>query len=542
MVKSRAGKGNGKPMASPALSAKYPIAFFVLVLLGATVFKVLAINSRELWLDETYSAFVTHLSFGNMLHYAAGDVHPPLYYILLKLWVGVLGDAQAQLRLFSVVLNFFSCVVMFVFAKRMLGSWVGAFAAALFALSPTVFVYSLEVRMYMVMTLLVVCLLMVHWLICIERREDRWLVVVYGVLAALLFYVHYIDVFIIAGLFVHWLITTGLRRDRLMRLLAAAGLMIVLISPGVPVLLHQFAGKSELTREITVSRHNPQALSYVANMRMVEEADGVRAFPKSLASIAGFYPAESHLLLLVCALPLVASLAGIGFLATVKGDKFCQLLFVLTVAVLAGMFVLHLTAARYMIALIPPLVLATGRLLEYWSERPGWWVLGITVGALLLCIYAAGFYRQAVKPHGRPWENVVSAVQQGYRPGDIVVFDALYAQVPFDYFAQRINFNPTENGFPISVYDWWSSRGFKGWGSPVILKTDLDKYVANLTGSGPKTVWLVHFEARTYDSHYALMEKLRQVGQAKEILLPVDPDDTKPTGTTSLRLIRVAIN
>jgi len=37
----------------------------------------------------------------------------------------------------------------------------------------------------------------VHWLVAIERREDRRLVIAYGVLAALLFYVHYIDVFII---------------------------------------------------------------------------------------------------------------------------------------------------------------------------------------------------------------------------------------------------------------------------------------------------------------------------------------------------------
>jgi len=108
----------------------------------------------------------------------------------------------------------------------------------------------------------------------------------------------------------------------------------------------------------------------------------------------------------------------------------------------------------------------------------------VAAGAMILCVYAAGFYRQALKPHGRPWQNVVSAVQQNYRPGDTVVFDALYAQVPFDYFAHRMNFNPTESGFPISIYDWWNSQGFKGWGSPVIMKSDLDQYVSNLSASG----------------------------------------------------------
>jgi uncharacterized membrane protein len=482
-----------------------------------------------------------------MFRYAAGDVHPPLYYLLLKIWVGFAGDAQAQLRLFSVVVNFCASVAMFIFAKRMLGVRLGAFTAAIFALSPTVFVYSLEVRMYMLMTFLVVCLLMVHWLVAIERREDRRLVIAYGVLAALLFYVHYIDVFIILGFFVHWLIATGFNRRRMLRLLAAAALAMVLISPGVPELVHQFAGKSQLTRTLTLSRHNPDALSYVASERFTENRDGIRVLPRSLASVAGFYPADSRLLSLLCAAPLVLALAGIGFFGMAKKDEFCQLLFVLTLAVLAGMLVLHLTAARYMIALIPPLVLAIGRTLQYWSERPRWRVLGVAAGAMILCVYAAGFYRQALKPHGRPWQNVVSAVQQNYRPGDTVVFDALYAQVPFDYFAHRMNFNPTESGFPISIYDWWNSQGFKGWGSPVIMKSDLDQYVSNLSASGPKTVWLVFFEARTYDSHYALPQRLSQVGHATEILLPADQDDVypidgQPIGLPSLRLIRITIN
>jgi uncharacterized membrane protein len=542
MVESPEEAGSGEPNASVASFVKYPIVLFGVVLLITTVCKILSINSRELWLDETYSAFVTKLSFANMLHYAAGDVHPPLFYLLLKLWIGVVGDAPGQMRLFSVVVNFFSCVAMFVFAKRMLGSRLGAFAAALFALSPTVFVYSLEIRMYMLMTFLFIWLLMIHWLIVIEGGKDRWLVIAYGVLAALLFYVHYIDIFIILGLFVHWLITTGLKRQRLVRMLAAAALTIVLILPGVPMLLHQFAGKSELTRALTQSRHNPEALSYVAVERFTDQTAGMRVVLRSLASAAGFYPAESQLLLLLLAIPLAVGLGGIVYLATAKSDRFCQLLVVLTVSISAGMIVLHLTNSRYLIALIPVLVLAIGRALQYWTNKPRWRILGLTAGALILCIYAAGFYQQAVKPHGRPWQNVVSAVQQGYRPGDTVIFDALYAQVPFDYFAHRMDFHPTESGFPVSIYDWWNSQGFKGWGSPVIMKPDLDKYVTNLSASGPKTVWLVHFEARTYDTHYALMERLRQIGQADDVALPADPEDTRPTGATTLRLIRITIN
>jgi len=81
---------------------------------------------------------------------------------------------------------------------------------------------------------------------------------------------------------------------------------------------------------LTLSRHNPDALSYVASERFTENRDGIRVLPRSLASVAGFYPADSRLLSLLCAAPLVLAFAGIGFFGMAKKDEFCQLLFVLT--------------------------------------------------------------------------------------------------------------------------------------------------------------------------------------------------------------------
>jgi len=542
MAKTLQDERNPSLNSSIASFARNPAVLFGIVLLITTTVKLFSLNSRELWLDETYSAFVANLSFANILRFSQGDVHPPLFYLLLRVWVLVIGDAQAQLRLFSVVVNFFSSVAMYVFAKRMLGGRLGAFAAALFAFSSTVFIYSLEVRMYMLMTFLVICLLIVHWLVAIEKHEGRWPVLVYAVLAALLFYVHYIDVFIVAAFFVHWLIVSRFHRRSILSLLAAALLTIVLVSPGVPTLLHQYAGKSELTRVLEVSRHNPDALSFVANVKAIEEPTGIRALQRSLASMTRFNPAESPLAFLLRMIPLLLALATIGFLAIRESDEICRLFFLLAVAVLVGMMVLHLTAVRYMTPLIPPLALAIARALQYWAAKPRWRVLGLSLGALILCIYAAGFFRQATKQRARPWQNLVSAVQQNYRPGDTVVFDALYAQVPFDYFASRTSFHPTEEGFPVSVYDWWNSQSFKGWGSPVMMKSDLDQYVSNLANSKPKTVWLVQFETRTYDTHYALLDRLSRLGQATEFPLPADLEDTKLNGRPPLRLIRISIN
>jgi len=70
-----------------------PYALLLGPLLLSFCVKVWLINSRGLWLDETYSAFVAKLPFFQLLRFAAGDVHPPLFYLLLSGWVRMFGDA-----------------------------------------------------------------------------------------------------------------------------------------------------------------------------------------------------------------------------------------------------------------------------------------------------------------------------------------------------------------------------------------------------------------------------------------------------------------
>jgi hypothetical protein len=324
------------------------------------------------------------------------------------------------------------------------------------------------------------------------------------------------------------------------RLCAAGILTILLISPGIPALLERNALKAQLAGALELSHRNPSALSFsVAGQNSTKPAK-IKGLAKSAAAMAGFYPASSPLLLLLCALPLAIALAGAGYLALVKGDELCRLSGVMILSIGLGVITLHLSATRYLLPLVPLLVLAVARAIQYWTAKPRWRVTSLTAGILILCLYAAGFFRQAFMPHGRPWQNLVSVLQQNYRPGDTVVFDALYAQVPFDYFARHARFQPMETGFPISIYDWWDKQKNEAWGGPVILRSDLDEFVSGLSASRPKAVWLVWYETYYYDPHDALLERLRQLGQVTEFRLPPDRDATDPQ--EALRLIQVSLN
>jgi hypothetical protein len=336
------------------------------------------------------------------------------------------------------------------------------------------------------------------------------------------------------------MMTSRFARRRLVKLCAAGALTLLLVTPGIPLLLAQHAGKAQLDRSLERSHQDPSALSFGGETHGPTRPAEAKALAKGAAAMAGFYPAASPLLLLLCSIPLAAALAGAAFLGIIKGDEGCRLFCVVTLTTGIGIAALHLTATRYLLPLVPLLALAVARAVQYGSTKPQWRVACLTVGALIFCLYAAGFFRQAFMPHGRPWQNLVSTLQQNYHPGEPVVFDALYAQVPFDYFARERHFQPRETGFPLSVYDWWNRQGFKGWGGPVILHSDLDEYVSGLSASRPRTLWLVLNEAYYYDPHNALLERLRQLGQVTEFRLP--PDRDTPDPEEALRLVRVSLN
>jgi uncharacterized membrane protein len=511
--------------------------FPALVVIAGACTKLALLGSRELWLDETYSAYETHLSFRHLLHFSMGDVHPPLFAILLWVWGHLVGDTQVRLRLFSALLNIASMVVMMFLARRVLGRRFGTYAVALYTFSPMLLIYSLEVRSYMLFVLVFVCLLLVHWIVAVEGKSSRGFLIAYGALGSILFYIHYLAIFVLLGLFVHCAISSRLVRSRMQKLCAVGVMIAIITSFGLALMRHQYQLKVELDHRLRASRTDPTTLSYASSE---PESSSVRhlevALAKSSASITGVYPAKEPVMLPAFAIPVVCAFLVVAVLV-VKGDVLCRLFALVAVAVMAGAFRLHLSNVRYILPLIPLIVLATARVVQFLSDSSRWRVVGRILGVLLIVLYLAGFARQALRPRGRPWQNLVNAVEQSYRLGDKVIFDALYAQVPFDYFARHQGFHPEETGLPVSVYEWWAMQPHTAWGGPVITESDLNRFIADLSGN--RTVWLVSYESDYYDPHQKLLQRLGQMGSVIEVPLPFEPDTQASESDQGLKLIRV---
>lgn len=114
---------------------------------GAFLWRIFSIN-QSFWLDEAISANVAKMSFSQILtQFAPTDFHPPLYYLLIKIWSICFTNSEISLRLFSTFAILIGGYFVYLAANRLRGGW-GEWAAIFFLYNPLLVYYSHEARMY----------------------------------------------------------------------------------------------------------------------------------------------------------------------------------------------------------------------------------------------------------------------------------------------------------------------------------------------------------------------------------------------------------
>jgi mannosyltransferase len=126
---------------------KYWLLLIILLVgLGLRLFHLTKIS---LWHDEAFSALLIKYSWGEMFYRIGLDVHPPLYYMALRLWHYVFGHSLFSLRAMSVLFGVATILIAYIFVKRFFGGTRAALiAAALIAVNQFQVQYVTEARMY----------------------------------------------------------------------------------------------------------------------------------------------------------------------------------------------------------------------------------------------------------------------------------------------------------------------------------------------------------------------------------------------------------
>ncbi len=365
--------------------------------LGALVLLSLILRTRELgigfWIDEGLSVGIADRPLGDIPDALRLDGSPPLYYVLLHVWMQVAGTSEEAARALSLACALLCIPVAWWAAQALFGTRAGWMAAVLAATNPFLTEYAQEARMYALCALLalIACGAFGKAIMADgpERTRRPWAVGLAVTLAALL-YTHNWAIFLCTAFGLVWLLMLWRAKERRDLLLTGGvgfGGALLLYAPWIPTTLYQAAHTGAPWSE------PPTVIEFFgAPGVMLGDFAQVALLLAAGAGLAALYPPRRSPVARAAWAMLAVALLTLA-LAWVSS---------------------HLSPAwanRYLAVALPPLLLAGAAGLAH-AGRLG--IAGLVVAAAL----AAGDTARDDKSNVR---DVAEAIAPSLRPGDLVV-------------------------------------------------------------------------------------------------------------------------
>src|SRR5215212_8287668 len=217
------------------------IAAFGGLLAISLAFKARGLGSAY-WIDEGLSVGIGSHPLLDIPGLLVQDGSPPLYYMLLHVWMGWFGTSEFATQSLSAIVGLLCVPAAFWAGNVTMGRRVAWAAATLAAVNPFLTIHSYEARMYALLILLGIVTSTAFILAYVQRRA-RWRPV-FGVLLALMLYTHNWSLFFgfacVAAF--AWLWRAAARSERRGMLrdgLIGFGVTALLYAPWLPTLASQ---------------------------------------------------------------------------------------------------------------------------------------------------------------------------------------------------------------------------------------------------------------------------------------------------------------
>ncbi len=139
------------------------LLLLILVLLPAFWLRLFLLDGQSLWWDEGISLHLATSSFAEIVANRLTNIHPPLYFFLLKIWVALTGTTPFAARYFSVLGSFLQMALVYAVLRRWFGrgtATIGLVVTAVWSLS---IIYAQEVRVYAFLPLVYLLLVWLAW-------------------------------------------------------------------------------------------------------------------------------------------------------------------------------------------------------------------------------------------------------------------------------------------------------------------------------------------------------------------------------------------
>jgi mannosyltransferase len=172
-------------------------AILLTLLTAASAFARTRELSAAYWIDEGLSWGISSHHFFSIPHVLRQDGSPPLYYLMLHIWMKLFGTSEEATHVLSLIPAIATVPVGYWAGRSLFGQRAGWFAAGLFAFNTYLTTYAQETRMYswMVLFSLIGSACFIHAFVFRRRRY----LIGFGAAIALMLYTHNWALFFIAA-------------------------------------------------------------------------------------------------------------------------------------------------------------------------------------------------------------------------------------------------------------------------------------------------------------------------------------------------------
>lgn len=222
--------------------------FWVGVSSLALVLLLLQADTRGIWQDEGLTLYQIRLPYAEILanqipvaHVMTPNTVPPLFFLLLGTWGRLVGFDLWSLRLFSILCGLLFIFLLYRVGKRVGDARLGRIAALLAALSPVLWWYAQELRMYAFLLLPATLSfgLLWRWYQTDARGFPRLTALAYGLTVGVMVWSHYISFYLVAAQLL-WLAVVMVPRHP--RMVLGIGAAVVAVAfPLVPFAIDRLA-------------------------------------------------------------------------------------------------------------------------------------------------------------------------------------------------------------------------------------------------------------------------------------------------------------
>lgn len=401
---------------------------------GATL-RVCELGRESIWLDEATSIARAQTSLPTMVSVLASeDVHPPLYFTLLHLWIRVFGTSESSVRLISVIAGVLAVPVIFELASRLFDAETGLFSALLLAVSRFHVELSQEARSNAVLMLLTLSL--IYTLVRALRTRDTRYFIANAAVSILLVYTHYFGLLIVVVQNLYFSLGWSRYKQVLSQWILSQGAVAVAYSPWLWAALSQV-----MARKQGVGAH-AMAPTMATLIAIVREFNGITVsswpFLEALVVllvVLGMFMVTQRRGRFEWRAPLRSAESYTYLVSLEKLEHVLLLTLWLLVPILftfALSRLIPVLETRSFIVVLPAMLILAGKGIRNIRPRS---VQALVVVVLLLARTNdfRGYFGVVNKEQ---WREVASYVDANARAGDLILFNAPFTQEPFDYYAQ----------------------------------------------------------------------------------------------------------